>query len=270
MRFLNSALTGQGETALDSAALDLASLEFPGLVREPYLARLDDMAAELADTTTELSGAAFVAAANTFLFDDLGFRGNEADYYDPRNSCLNWVLDQRSGIPITLSLIYIELARRIGRPVFGIGLPGHFVIKYDDGSFSTYLDPYSGGKLLNEADCRELVESIAGADALADPNLFLPVGARYILVRMLNNLRIAYLRREDFARVINVLDVLIGTFPATAEYYRDRAIAKVRLRRFRAGGEDFEQYLALQPQASDRDEIVKQLAAIHRWLGTLN
>ena len=245
-------------------------MEFPGLVREPYLERLDDMAAELADATTGFSGAAFVAAANDFLFNELGFRGNETDYYDPRNSCLNWVLDQRSGIPISLSLVYIEIARRIGRPVFGIGLPGHFVIKYDDGSFSTYLDPYSGGKLLNETGCRELVETIAGADALADPNLLRPVGTRYILIRMLNNLRIAYLRREDFARVIDVLDVLIGSLPGTAEYYRDRAIARVSLRRFRAAGEDFEQYLALQPHASDRNEIIKQLGMIHRWLGTLN
>ena len=86
--------------------------------------------------------------ANEYLFGDLGFRGNEIDYNDPRNSCLNYVLDRRTGIPIALSVVYIEVARRLGQPVSGVGLPGHFIVEYNDGEFATYIDPFHSGKLL--------------------------------------------------------------------------------------------------------------------------
>jgi len=267
---LISALAGENEGALDAAALEMASIEFPSLIPGPYLERLDEMGRELGDETDGMSGPEFLAQANTYLFSEIGFRGNERNYYDPRNSCLNWVLDQRTGIPITLSLVYIEVARRIGRPVFGIGLPGHFVIRYDDGEFSTYVDPFNGGKLLNEHECQELVTGIGGAEALSDPLLFRAANTRYILIRMLNNLRAAYFRREEFGRAATVLNLLVQSSPGTADYYKGRGIANVHIRQFGAAKADFEQYLRLHPDADDRDEIVKQMAAIHRWLGALN
>lgn len=270
MQTLISALAGGSEAPLDAAALDIASIEFPSLDPAPYLARLDEMGRELAPETAGMSGPEFLARTNTYLFDDIGFRGNERNYYDPRNSCLNWVLDRRTGIPITLSLLYIEIARRLSRPIAGIGLPGHFVVRYDDGKFSTYLDPFNGGKLLNEDDCRELVAGIAGAESLAEPDLFRPVDARYILVRMLNNLRAAYFRREEFGRAATVLNLLVQSAPGNADYYKGRGIANVHIRQFGAAKADFEKYLLLNPDAADRDEIVKQMAAIHRWLGALN
>jgi regulator of sirC expression with transglutaminase-like and TPR domain len=264
------ALTGGGESRLDVAALDLATVEFPSLVAGPYLERLDEMGLELGDETAGMNGPEFLSRANTYLFEDLGFRGNEGNYYDPRNSCLNWVLDQRTGIPITLSLVYLEIARRLRRPISGIGLPGHFVVKYDDGNYVTYLDPFDGGKLLDEDECRELARSIVGADALSDPRLLRPVGPQYILIRMLNNLRAAYFQREDFGRAAQVLDLLVQSSPATPDYYKGRAIANVHLRQFRAASADFEEYLRLCPEAEDREEVVKQLVAIHRWLSSLN
>ena len=270
MRALISALTDGGDSRLDVAALDLAIIEFPLLVAEPYLQRLDEMGLELADETEGMSGPEFLARANTYFFDDIGFRGNEGNYYDPRNSCLSWVLDQRTGIPITLSLVYIEVARRVGRPIAGVGLPGHFIVRYDDGEYATYLDPFNGGKLLDREACRQLARSIVGSEALSDPHLLRPVGPRYILIRMLNNLRAAYFRREDFERAATVLDILIQASPGSAGYYKGRGIANVHLRRFRAASEDFEEYLRLNPHAEDREEIVKQLVVIHRWLSTLN
>jgi len=267
---LISALTGGGEARLDVAALELAAIEFPSLIAGPYLDRLDDMSLELGDETAGMNGPEFLSRANTYLFDDVGFRGNEGNYYDPRNSCLNWVLDQRTGIPITLSLLYIEIARRIGRPVAGIGLPGHFIVRYNDGKYATYLDPFNGVKLLDEEECRELARSIVGVEALSDPHLLRPVGPQYILIRMLNNLRAAYFRREDFARAATVLDILVQSSPGTADYYKGRGIANVHIRQFRAASADFEEYLRLSPDAEDREEIVKQLVAIHRWLSALN
>lgn len=264
------ALSGGGESRLDAAALDLASIEFPSLIAGPYLARLDEMGVELEEETAGMSGPEFLARANTYLFEDVGFRGNESNYYDPRNSCLNWVLDQRTGIPITLSLVYIEVARRAGRRISGIGLPGHFIVQYDDGRYSTYLDPFNGGKLLEEEECMELARSIAGSEVLSDPKLLRPVSAQYILIRMLNNLRAAYFRREDFGRAGAVLDLLIQTSPDTAEYYKGRAIANVHVKQLRAAAADFEAYLRLNPEAEDREEVVKQMVSIHRWLGALN
>jgi regulator of sirC expression with transglutaminase-like and TPR domain len=270
---LIKALTGGDEfkldMGLDLAALELATIEFPDVVPGPYLERLDHMALELAEETAGLSGSEFTARANILLFEEIGFRGNEQNYYDARNSCLNWVLDQRMGIPITLSLVYIEVARRVGRPVFGIPLPGHFVVQYDDGKYSTFLDPFNGGKLLNEDDCWKLARN-AGAEVPFDLRLLRRAGTRHILIRMLNNLRAAYFQREDFVRAVKVLNLLIQSTPNAADYYKGRGIANIHIRQFRAARADFEQYLRLEPGAEDRDDIVKQMAEIHRWVGTLN
>src|SRR5260370_32153774 len=126
-----------------------------------------------------------------------------------------------------------------------------------------------GGKLLNEVDGRELARS-AGAEVEFDLRLLRPVGTRYILIRMLNNLRAAYFQREDFARAATVLNLLIQSSPSSAEYYKGRGIANIHIRQYGAAKADFEQYLRLDPTAEDREDIVKQMAEIHRWLGRLN
>ena len=142
---------------LDDAALEIARIEYPDLDRAPWVAELDHFAAGIADRAHDLSdGEHFIAATNEYLFGELGFRGNDADYYHPDNSCLNRVLETRAGIPITLSMIYIEIARRLAKPVSGVGLPGHFIILYDDGRFRAYIDPFHAGAFVDEPRCREL------------------------------------------------------------------------------------------------------------------
>jgi len=149
MALLGAMLKGDVAGELDAAALEMAAIERPDLDPAPYLDTLDQLASEIA---TRLGrghdGPKFVRVANQYLFEELSFRGNESEYYDPRNSCLDAVLDRRTGIPITLSVIFIEVARRLGQPVTGIGLPGHFIVQYDDGKYSTFADPFHGGKLL--------------------------------------------------------------------------------------------------------------------------
>ncbi len=131
------------------AALEIASIETPDLDQQPFLAILDRMASAIAARLPSgATGREFVAAANQYFFDELGFHGNEIDYNDPRNSCLDHVLDRRTGLPITLSVVYIEVARRLGQPVSGIGLPGHFIVEYKDGEFAAYIDPFHSGRLL--------------------------------------------------------------------------------------------------------------------------
>jgi regulator of sirC expression with transglutaminase-like and TPR domain len=210
-----------------------------------------------------------VRVANQYLFEEAGFRGNEAEYYDPRNSCLDAVLDRRTGIPITLSVVYIEVARRLGQPVAGIGLPGHFIVQYNDGKYCTFADPFHGGKLLSEDECRVLAREV-GVDIATEPSTLRPVSNRYILVRMLNNLRSAYFRSKNYKKAVQALDPLVEAFPANAEYYKARGVARLQLREFRAAKTDLEKYLKCSPDADDKAEVTKQLEAIHRWLGRLN
>ena len=273
MQALRAALRDEPGVALDAAALEMAAIERPGLDAAPYLTMLDRIASEL---DTRLGGHAgadgprFVRIANDYLFHELGFRGNDSDYYHPGNSCLDVVLDQRTGIPITLSLVYIEVARRLGRPVFGIGLPGHFVVQYRDAEYSTYIDPFHGGKLLTEDDCGKLAREITGVDLSTEPSTLAPVSNRYILVRMLNNLRSAYFRVKQYGKAAAVMDLLVEAFPENADYYKTRGVARLHLREFVAAKRDLEKYLKCSPKAEDRAEITRQLEAIHRWLGRLN
>jgi regulator of sirC expression with transglutaminase-like and TPR domain len=273
MRALRAALRNEPGVALDAAALEMAAIERPGLDSAPYLETLDRIASEL-DTRlaghSRADGRRFIRIANQYLFEELAFRGNDSNYYDPANSCLDAVLDRRIGIPITLSVVYIEVARRLARPVFGIGLPGHFVVQYSDLEYSTYIDPFHAGKLLTVDDCSQLAHEITGVELSREPSTLAPVSNRYILVRMLNNLRSAYFRAKQFGKAAQVMDLLVEAFPDNADYYKARGVARLHLREFVAAKSDLEKYLKCSPKAEDRAEITRQLEAIHRWLGRLN
>ncbi len=267
---LLAAMCGDLAVDLDAAALELAAFEYPDLDPAPSLRILDRIAAEIgARAAASADGAAFVCAANAVLFEEMRFNGNAAEYYDPRNSCLNDVLDRRSGIPITLAVVYMEVARRLGRPVHGIGLPGHFIAQYDDGRYSAWLDPFRGGRLLDREQCRQLAKDSAGVDISGDPDALRPATRQMILVRMANNLRAAYFRAGRFDKVVETTDLLMQAYPAP-DHHRIRGVAHVRLRKLGAARSDLERYLESAPDAADRADVVKQLEAIHRRLATLN
>lgn len=269
MEALRAALAEEPDARLDVAALEIASIETPDLDPQPFLEILDRLASEIAARVPGgASGREFVLAANKYFFDELGFHGNEIDYNDPRNSCLNYVLDRRTGIPIALSVVYIEVARRLGQPVAGVGLPGHFIVEYNDGKFATYIDPFHSGGLLTVEDCRTLARERTGADA--DETALAPVGTRYILVRILNNLRSAYFRGKRFEKMIAVTDLLLEGFPENADYYKARGFARLRMRQFRGAQNDLQLYLKYAPAAEDREQITQQLGSIHRWLARMN
>jgi regulator of sirC expression with transglutaminase-like and TPR domain len=258
MEELRAAIQDQPEGRLDVAALEIAAIETPDLDPGPYLRVLDRMASDIATRlSASTDGREFVRVANEYFFNNLGFRGNEIDYNDPRNSCLNYVLDRRIGIPIALSVVYIEVARRLDRPVSGVGLPGHFIIEYNDGEFAAYIDPFHSGKLVSTEDCLQLARDRTGSEA--DSTALAPVGTRYILVRS-----------KQFDKLVAVTDVLIEAFPMNAEYYKARGVARLRMRQFRGAQKDLELYLKCAPNAEDRAQITQQLSAIHRWLGRLN
>ncbi|MEO8657707.1 MAG: transglutaminase-like domain-containing protein [Bryobacteraceae bacterium] len=272
MKELISLLCGRSEeVTLDVAALQIASVEFPRLDPAHSLRTLDGHAAALAGRLgSNTQGTDFVAAANEYFFDELGFAGNNADYYNPRNSCLNEVLETRTGIPITLAVMYMEVARRLGRPVYGIGLPGHFVVRYDDGKFATYIDVFGGGTLLTVERCRDLALQASGVDVFQNPGLLHPVAKRHIAVRMLNNLRNVYFSRRTHQKAAPVLDLLIAAAPDSAEEYRQRALLNTELKRYGGARQDFETYLRLSPKAEDRAEVERQLVLLRSRLASLN
>ncbi|MGH9584816.1 MAG: SirB1 family protein [Bryobacteraceae bacterium] len=256
---------------LDVAALELACVEFPDLDLQPPLLRLDNLAGEVESQLPPRATALdFIHAANRLLFEILEFRGDEENYYDPRNSCLNSVLSRRLGIPITLSVLYIEIARRLSRPVHGVGLPGHFIVAYEDKDVRYWIDPFHRGRILTFADCCALARETAGVDLRANPAVLAPVNARQILVRMLSNLKVIYTRGEAFDKARRVLDLLIQAMPEYAEEYRLRGLIHLRQSNHRAAKADLETYLRLEPNAPEREQVQKELMLIERWKVSLN
>lgn len=256
---------------LDRAALEIATIEYPGLDPEPSLAVLDSLASELEGRLTNLSdGQEFVAAANHLLFEELGFKGNEEHYYDPRNSCLNEVLARRLGIPITLSIIYMEIGRRLAKPIYGIGLPGHFLIEYSDASFSAYLDPYHGGRILSPGECLVLAAERSGLPFQLDSAVLRRVTKKQILARMLTNLLGIYIHGMAIERALKVLDLLITAWPDAAEQYKRRGLIHFQLHHYRAAKRDFETYVLMVPDAPDRGEVERHIEAMYRWLAAVN
>lgn len=251
---------------LDAAALEIARIEYPDLDANAAKAELDRHAIAIAERARDLSnGQNFVETANEYLFGEAGFRGNEEDYYNPENSCLNRVLETKRGIPISLSVIYIEIGRRLSKKVSGVGLPGHFVVRYDDVDYAAMMDPFHGGKLLDLADCCRLaqVEELQIGWLQA-------VDSRHVLARMLNNLRAIYFERKDTEKALQVLDLLIAAQPESADEHKQRAVALMHQERMREALEAFRRYLELSPEAEDRENVEEQIQNIAFWMASRN
>jgi regulator of sirC expression with transglutaminase-like and TPR domain len=272
VQWLRDALRNdESDVTLDIAALELASIEFPGLDFEASLFRLDHLAEQLqAQLRPRASGIDFIQAMNELLFEVLQFRGNESDYYDPRNSCLNAVLSRRLGIPISLSIVYMEVARRVSRAVSGIGLPGHFIILYQDEDSRYWVDPFNGGRILSYDDCCALAKETAGIDVRDVPGVLAPVTKRQILVRMLSNLKAIYLSGNALDKARQIIDLLIDARPDYPEEYRHRGLIHLQQLNHRAAKADLERFLKLEPNAPERRQVEQQLLLIERWKAGLN
>lgn len=262
---LRKLLADSDETVrLDVAALQIAEVEFPDLDPAPYLELLDSHARELEALTSQATGPEFVGAAIEYLFRNLGFQGNEKNYYEAHNSCLNHVLLTRTGIPITLSLVFMEIARRLNRPVAGIGLPGHFLARYEEASYTTWIDCFRGREVDFE-ECRELARQTTRIDILAVPSALAPVTKRQLALRMLNNLRNVYFQNRDWVRAVWILDRLVEAQPDSPLERKQRGVLRLDAGDEAGALEDFRLYLTLAPAADpDRDVIAAQAAKLVR------
>ncbi|HKB42459.1 MAG TPA: transglutaminase-like domain-containing protein [Gemmataceae bacterium] len=253
---------------LAEVALMLARDEYPTLDVDGYLAELDAMALEVRRVLRG-SLAARVDRLCRYLYHDLGFRGNTAEYYDPLNSFFNQVLDRRVGIPITLSAVAISVGQRAGLNVVGVALPGHFVVKAIAGNHQILFDPFHGGRRLTVAECGELVEKVTGMGFEPSAEDLRPALLGPIVVRMLSNLKAIYLRNGDFGRAVKVLQRLRQLQPDDLYQQRDLGVSLLHAGRAGQSIEHLEAFLAGSPGQEEGDAVRRLLeqarGEIARW-----
>ncbi len=244
---------------LAEAALLIASEEYRDLDITAYLTRLEQMASTLKRRLRpDISQADTIIALNRYLFDELGFSGNAADYYDPRNSFLNDVLDRKRGIPITLAVVYIEVGRRLGLPLQGVSFPAHFLVKCQLREGTVVLDPYAKGVSLSLDELRQRVKSLrSGAEPPESivAGMLAAAGNKDILLRMLRNLKAIYSHHKDWVKALSATDRIITIVPQLAEEYRDRGMIYLQLECFRAALFDLQAYLKMLPEAQDAESV---------------
>ena len=255
---------------LARCALLIAAEEYPALDIARYLARLDELAREVAPRLGQARTAAErVAVLNRFLFAERGFTGNREHYEDPRNSFLNEVLDRCAGIPITLSLVYIEVARRAGVEVDGVGFPGHFLVKH--GTEDLIIVDAFFGTVLTHEECQIRLAAVLGAAAQLRPELHLrKAGAREILVRLLGNLKVLYVRSADFGRALACCERILLVAPDTPHELRDRGLVYEKLECFGAAAADLERFLELAPDDESTAAVRERLASLRPRLRQLH
>jgi regulator of sirC expression with transglutaminase-like and TPR domain len=256
---LETAMNAPNE-ALAPAALAIARVEYPTLDAGGYLdaiSRLGDEAGTRV-ARTGARGQDAITLLNEYLYDEQRFTGNRQQYDDPRNSFLNEVLDRRTGIPISLAVVYLEVARRAGVHVAGVNFPGHFLLRAADerarlhyGGDFLIVDPFHGGALLSEADCREMLRHHVGDEAAFDGELLEPATRLQIVVRMLVNLKRLYVRMRSFPQARFVADLLLTVDPSALSELRDRGLLAYHLQDFGAALRDLETYLRLLPRQVD-------------------
>jgi len=245
---------------LGRAALAIALAEYPDLDITGYLRRIDELAVEVSKRRgADADVFRGLAALNYVLFTERGFRGNRDDYYDPKNSFLNDVIERKRGLPITLSILYMEVGQRIGLAIDGVGFPGHFLVKAKSQGEDIIIDPFNAGDVKSFEDLQAMLDQIYGGKLRLDWDLLAALPKKQILKRMLGNLKAVYGRRDEWVKMLAVLDRLIILDPAAVEEVRDRGAVYLRLECYGQAKNDFETYLRLAPDAKDAAAIREQL-----------
>ena len=275
-------------TGLAQAALVVARIEYPNLDPGPYLARLDAlgegarqaMVRRSADSD-DRSPASCVRALNEYLFDDQGFEGNRQRYEDPRNSCLNEVLERRTGIPITLSVVYMEVAQRAGLRIDGVNFPGHFLVRCKGGpdraGGGLIIDPFHRGALLSEHDCRLLLQRHVGPEVAFSRSLLTSATRTQVITRMLLNLKRLYVHMRSFPQARDVTDLLLAITPSALTELRDRGLLAYHLNDVTSALRDLQTYLKLARLAAldddareEHEQIWEHVKLLRRRVASLN
>jgi len=275
-------------TAIAQAALVIARIEYPHLDPSPYLERLDAMGEAARGwierhvrATGDRSPLSCVTGFNQYLFDDQRFVGNRDRYEDPRNSCLNEVLDRRTGIPITLSLVYMEVGHRAGLQIDGVNFPGHFLVRLseDDGERpgGAIIDPFHGGALLSERDCRRLLQKHVGSEVAFSTSLLTAATRAQIIVRVLLNLKRTYVHMRSFPQARDVTELLLAVTPSALSELRDRGLLAYHLNDMSGALRDLQTYLKLTSMGDmdketreEHQQIWEHVKTLRRRIASLN
>ncbi|VEP13587.1 conserved hypothetical protein [Hyella patelloides LEGE 07179] len=241
---------------LARASLYYAQAEYPNIDINEYLNRLDEIAQEIAaNLPLERYPLQVIKTINHYLFDRLDFRGNSQDYYNPDNSYLNKVIDRFTGIPITLAVIYLEIAKRVDFPMIGIGMPGHFLIRPDFEDAGIFVDAFNQGEILFEQDCEAKLSQLYQQPVKLEPHFLNPVNNHQILARMLINLKHIYLRHRQLDKVLDIVEGILALFPHNPHEIRDRGLLYYEMARWQEATVDLKAYLKTLPDAEDAPMI---------------
>jgi len=273
-------VAAQDPVDLGRAALLIARLEYPGLDPGPSVARLDDLGlrarAMLAPLTTAPASVRLAAIADLIYQRD-GFTGNREHYDDFRNSCLNVVLERKLGIPITLAVVFMEVARRAGVEVRGVSFPGHFLLRGPDdvAGRPVILDPFSGGRSLSETDLRALLVRMQGDEAVYSSDLLQPCSHRQLLARMLNNLKRTYVELRSFHQAYAATDLILAVDPTLLMELRDRGLLAYHLNDYSSALRDLEEFVKLHAwsgnaERKEREQIWDHVKNLRRRVASLN
>jgi len=256
---------------LDRAALTLALEEYPDLDLPKYLRHLDTMSARvdlIAGTDRTHSG--IIESINEVLFVQEGLRGNSEDYYNPRNYYLNEVLDRKLGIPVTLSVIYLEVAKRINFPLEGIGFPGHFLVKHVVNEREIIIDTFNLGRILTPNDCQELLDKTCDGTVSMNPSLLQPMKNRAIITRILYNLKGIYEQKEQYHEALSVIEKILLLNPGIPSEVRDRGLLYMQTSLFSKALSDLEFYLAHTVSPKDHSSVQEHIKTLRNIVCTPN
>jgi regulator of sirC expression with transglutaminase-like and TPR domain len=267
-------------TGLAQAALVIAQIEYPRLDAAAYLARLDSMGEAArgricrhVDQTGDSSPLSCIRGFNAYLFDEQRFVGNREHYEDPRNSCLNEVLDRRTGIPITLSVVYMEVGLRAGLQIDGVNFPGHFLVRLPEQgarrSAGVIIDPFHAGAMLSEHDCRMLLQKHVGSEVAFSKSLLAPATRPQIVVRMLLNLKRIYVHMRSFPQARDVTELLLAVTPSALSELRDRGLLAYHLNDVTSALRDLQTYLKLASMGEMDKEAREEHLQIWEHVKTL-
>lgn len=262
MDFSSYAAKPESELDLLTGALLIAKDAYPALNLDEERARIDILAQPLKAQGLERESAHVQAQAlSRLLHEAYGLRGNTENYHDPDNSFVNVVLDRKLGIPISLAVVYLAVADRVGIRARGIGFPGHFLVRVDDPRGTVVMDPFFGGELLDRPALEGLLHRVAPRMTFSEEMLD-PAPARHVVARMLMNLRTLYAARGDSGRLLVALDRLVDLVPEAHEEARDRGYLYARLGARDAALADFQRYLSALPHADDASEVKRAISQL--------
>jgi len=236
------------------------TLEYPDLNISEYAQKLGMMGKTLQDSLTDVKNPTYlISMLNEYMFDALGFVGEQDDYYNPKNNFLNVIIDKKSGIPITLSVIYVEIAKHIGLDLRLVGFPSHVLVKYSE---EMILDPYGKGRLLTVDDLQDLLDRNYGGGVQFSPEFLNETDDEKILIRMVRNLKNSYIQSFNYDMAMHCINMILGVEPDSPGEIRDRGILESRLLQYNHAIMSLNRYLELSPEAEDADFVLDLIRSI--------